>query len=63
MLKRVKEEVRIHFQLKHPSILKLYNSFEDDKYVYMVLELCQNGDLQNYLKRTKPISLSQVKGK
>ena len=36
---------------------QLYSFFEDDDYVYLVLELCPNGDLQKYLKnRGRPMS-------
>ncbi|XP_053399578.1 serine/threonine-protein kinase PLK4-like isoform X2 [Mercenaria mercenaria] len=50
MVTRVKKEVEIHSRLKHPSILELYNYFEDNNYVYLILEMCQNGELQRYLK-------------
>jgi polo-like kinase 4 len=49
MVARVQNEVEIHCQLKHPSILELYKFFEDQKYVYLVLEMCHNGELQQYL--------------
>lgn len=51
MVERVKQEVAIHSRLKHPSILELYTFFEDVNYVYLVLELCHNGELQKYLKK------------
>ena len=50
MAARVKKEVEIHSRLKHPSILELYNYFEDSNYVYLVLEICHNGELNRYLK-------------
>lgn len=50
MIDRVRQEVKIHSQLKHPSILELYTFFEDSRYVYLVLELCHNGELLQYLK-------------
>lgn len=50
MTKRVEHEVQIHYQLKHPSILELFTFFEDKNYVYLVLELCHNGEMQRYLK-------------
>lgn len=50
MVTRVKKEVEIHSRLKHPSILELYNYFEDSNYVYLILEMCHNGELQRYLK-------------
>lgn len=51
MIDRVRQEVKIHSQLKHPSILELYTFFEDCQHVYLVLELCHNGELLQYLKR------------
>lgn len=53
MISRVRNEVEIHSRLKHPSILELYNYFEDANYVYLVLEMCQNGELNRYLKTTR----------
>ncbi|XP_051891784.1 serine/threonine-protein kinase PLK4 [Pristis pectinata] len=53
MVQRVRNEVEIHCQLKHPSILELYNYFEDDNYVYLVLEMCHNGEMSRYLKNRK----------
>lgn len=49
MTDRVRQEVAIHARLKHPSILELYTFFEDTNYVYLVLELAQNGALHRYL--------------
>lgn len=50
MGERVRQEVKIHSRLKHPSVLELYTFFEDSNYVYLVLELAHNGELQRYLK-------------
>uniref|UniRef100_A0A4W5RFK1 non-specific serine/threonine protein kinase n=2 Tax=Salmoninae TaxID=504568 RepID=A0A4W5RFK1_9TELE len=36
MVQRVSNEVEIQCRLKHPSILELYNYFEDSNYVYLV---------------------------
>uniref|UniRef100_A0AAX7UG31 Serine/threonine-protein kinase PLK4 n=1 Tax=Astatotilapia calliptera TaxID=8154 RepID=A0AAX7UG31_ASTCA len=53
MVQRVRNEVEIHCRLKHPSILELYNYFEDSNYVYLVLEMCHNGEMSRYLKERK----------
>ncbi|KAK2718347.1 hypothetical protein QYM36_005603 [Artemia franciscana] len=47
---RVEQEIKIHSRLDHPSVVKLYNWFEDDNHVYLILELCENGELQKFLK-------------
>ncbi|XP_075056098.1 serine/threonine-protein kinase PLK4 [Mixophyes fleayi] len=57
MVQRVRNEVEIHCQLKHPSILELYNYFEDSNYVYLILEMCHNGEMNRFLKnRKKPFT-------
>ena len=50
---RVRQEVGIHTRLKHPAIVELITFFEDASFVYLVLELCHNGELARYLKNTK----------
>lgn len=44
-------EVTIHAVLKHPAILELYTYFADDKYMYLVLELADNGSLKQLIDR------------
>ncbi|XP_028657483.1 serine/threonine-protein kinase PLK4 isoform X1 [Erpetoichthys calabaricus] len=62
MVQRVRNEVEIHCQLKDPSILELYSFFEDEKYVYLVLEMCENGEMTRYLKkRKKPFSEDEAR--
>lgn len=53
MVARVRNEVEIQSRLKHPTILELYNYFEDNNYVYLILEVCHNGELSRYLRTTK----------
>ncbi|TSN67064.1 Serine/threonine-protein kinase PLK4 [Bagarius yarrelli] len=62
MVQRVINEVEIQCRLKHPSILELYNYFEDSNYVYLVLEMCHNGEMSRYLKdRKKPFAEEEVR--
>jgi serine/threonine protein kinase len=48
---QVEREIRIHIQLDHVNIIKLYAAFEDEKNVYMVQEYAAGGDLFEDLKR------------
>uniref|UniRef100_A0A8C5CYS1 Serine/threonine-protein kinase PLK4 n=1 Tax=Gadus morhua TaxID=8049 RepID=A0A8C5CYS1_GADMO len=62
MVQRVTNEVEIHCRLKHPSILELYNYFEDSNYVYLVLEMCHNGEMGRHLKdRKAPFSEEEAR--
>ncbi|KAI8921586.1 kinase-like domain-containing protein [Entophlyctis helioformis] len=63
MESRVLNEVEIHWQLHHPSILQLYNYFEDNTNVYLVMELCKNGELFKYIqRRSRPLSEPETRG-
>jgi hypothetical protein len=42
---RIKEEVRILTTLDHPNIVKYYQTYEDAKYMYLVMEYCPGGEL------------------
>ena len=41
----------VHSQLSHKNILQLFHYFEDESNVYLVMELCENGELYSFLKR------------
>jgi serine/threonine protein kinase len=43
-------EIQIHKAADHPNILRLLETFEDDKMLYLVTELCEHGDLSRYLE-------------
>eukprot|EP00090_Calanus_glacialis_P002905 TRINITY_DN12122_c0_g1_i4.p1 TRINITY_DN12122_c0_g1~~TRINITY_DN12122_c0_g1_i4.p1 ORF type:complete len:895 (-),score=358.86 TRINITY_DN12122_c0_g1_i4:158-2842(-) len=55
MNERVRQEVAIHSRLKHPAILELLTFFEDENYVYLVLELCHNGELARFQKQNNVV--------
>jgi len=44
-LELLQEEIKVLRKLDHPNVLRLYESFEDGKTVYLVMELCKGGDL------------------
>ena len=46
-------EIRVSKLLDHPSIVKLFEVFEDSKCVYMVMELCKDGDLEEHVTERK----------
>lgn len=52
-LKDIANEIQIVKELDHPNILKMYEEFEDHKYLYIVTELLQGGELFDELIRRK----------
>lgn len=36
-------EIMIHSSLKHPNVVRMEDTFEDDEHVYFRLELCKAG--------------------
>ncbi|CAL1142820.1 unnamed protein product [Cladocopium goreaui] len=44
-LERFKQEIAIMKMMDHPNIIKLFESFEDHRNIYLVMELCSGGEL------------------
>jgi calcium-dependent protein kinase len=44
-VERLTEEIEILSVLDHPNIIRLFESFQDVKCIYLVLELCNGGEL------------------
>lgn len=42
---RFKREIDIMRELDHPNIIKLYETFEDSRNIYLVMEMCEGGEL------------------
>ncbi|KAL1922181.1 uncharacterized protein VTP21DRAFT_9720 [Calcarisporiella thermophila] len=60
--KRMKSEVEIHWNLQHPAILSLYDYFEDATHIYLVMELCEKGELYQYLQKRALLSEAEARG-
>lgn len=54
-------ERKLLMELDHPFILKLHNSFQDDSYVYFVLEVLLGGELFTHLRRVGQFSESDAR--
>ncbi|KAI8376275.1 kinase-like domain-containing protein [Radiomyces spectabilis] len=47
---RFDAEVKLHQRLSHPGIVRFRRCFEDDDYVYIVMELCANKSLAHLVR-------------
>jgi len=43
-------EMAVLKQLDHPNIIKLYEIFEDEKYICLVIELMEGGELYDMIE-------------
>ena len=48
-LKRVEKEIKILKLVKHKNIIKLYEIMETSQKIYLVMELCERGELFDYI--------------
>jgi calcium-dependent protein kinase len=44
-LARFRLEIEIMKEMEHPNIIRLYETYEDDTNIYLVMELCTGGEL------------------
>lgn len=47
------QEVYFLKKINHPNIIKCYELFEDNDYVYLSLEYCPGGNLLKYFMKKK----------
>lgn len=60
-LKKLLYEISIHKSLEHNNIVRFIDFFEDSKNVYIILELCENGNLNDYFKSKKTLGEEEVR--
>ena len=51
--RRTKLEMGILKQCNHLNVVKLYDTFETEKHICFVIELCSGGDLFSYIKKRR----------
>lgn len=58
---KVMHEVGILLRLRHPSVVKLYETFETKRHMLLSMELCAGGDLLNYVRKRKKLDETSAK--
>ena len=58
----MRKEANLLNALDHPSIIKIYDTYEDDKHLHMVVEICKGGELYDHvvkpLRKKKNVELN-----
>jgi calcium-dependent protein kinase len=44
-MEKFKLEINLMIQIDHPNVIKLYEVFEDSRYIYLIMEECSGGEL------------------
>lgn len=57
---KVISEVEIHRAMRHPNVVEFRGVFQDNDYVYILLELCSGGTVLDVLKQKTPFSEDQT---
>ncbi|KAI8878035.1 Pkinase-domain-containing protein, partial [Backusella circina FSU 941] len=54
-------EIDIQSQLHHPNVLALHHTLHERDEVYMIMELCDQGDLFDHVVHHQPLSEHEIK--
>ena len=53
MRRQLKRETEIMSSARHPNLMHLHRSFETGRNYYLILDLCEGGDLENFVLKHK----------
>lgn len=58
---KMKQEIKIHQSLSHPNVVRFLSCFDDDKNVYIVLELCKQRSMMELHKRRPTVTVAECR--
>ena len=53
--KSFENEMKVLTSIIHPNVIQVYQTFSSNSHLFLILELCPNGDLQKYITKNGPI--------
>merc|ERR1712107_905454 len=60
-VKKIINEIEIHKNLDHPNVVRFNRYFEDNDFVYFVLELCERATMVELVKRRTRLTEPEVR--
>ena len=57
---KLMNEIKVHRSLKSIYVCRLLHFFDDEHFIYIILELCTQGSLENLLKTRKRLHTIEV---
>lgn len=61
VLMKVEREITIMKLIEHPNVLRLYDVYENKKYLYLVLEHVSGGELFDYLVKKSRLTIKEAR--
>lgn len=61
ILEQLIRQIKIQSFLDHPNICQLYTYFMEDEHIYLILELCNSGNLYTLLRKEGRFSEEKIK--
>ncbi|XP_055306328.1 serine/threonine-protein kinase polo [Sitodiplosis mosellana] len=58
---KMTQEIKIHQSLSHPNVVRFLSFFEDDRNVYIVLELCKQRSMMELHKRRPTVTVAECR--
>lgn len=55
-LEALRREITVHYDMRHKHIIQLFEHFEDDSKVYMIMEYAPNGSVFNVIRKEGKLS-------
>ena len=53
LINQINKEISIMYNINHPYSIKLYNHFEDNDKLYLIMEPASNGNLYSFIENNK----------
>jgi serine/threonine protein kinase len=61
-MRNLKNEIKVHWTLENcEGALQLHEIYEDEEYVYLVLDYQEGGSLMDYIQKNKRVAESETK--
>ncbi|CRG96276.1 calcium-dependent protein kinase 6, putative [Plasmodium gallinaceum] len=58
---KINEEINVLIYLDHPNIIKIFDVYENIDCTYIVMELCEGGELMNKIKNSEKFNEKYIK--
>lgn len=60
-LRKIENEISLLRNMRHNSVVKLFETFETEKHYLFVMELCAGGDLLSYVRKRRKLNENVAK--